>query len=65
MRRWAQVMVIGMLAVLLAMAVGGNGAAGIAFSPPSPVSPVPSTIYLPMVHAGPQVLTVYLPLVWR
>lgn len=58
-------LVIGLLAVVLALAVGGNGAEGVSFSPPSPVSPVPSTIYLPVVRVGPQVLTVHLPLVWR
>lgn len=58
-------LVIAVLAVVLALAVGGNDATGVTFSPPSPISPVPSTIYLPMVRIGPQVLSVYLPLVWR
>lgn len=58
-------MLVGVLAVALALAVGRRGAAGTAISPPSPVSPLPSEIYLPVVRTGPQVVSVYLPLVWR
>ncbi len=65
MARWGQALLVGVLAVVLALAVGRSGAAGMAVSPPSPISPLPSELYLPVVRVGPPVLPVYLPLVWR
>jgi hypothetical protein len=63
MKRWLQVLMTLVIALVLTAAIGRNGAAEIAFSPPSPISPLP--IYLPMIDGGEKILQVYLPLVWR
>lgn len=53
MARWVQISAIAILAVTLALAIGGSGATGVTFSPPSPISPQPTPTPSPTSVSSP------------